>query len=319
MAVDWAQNSRDVVSPRVRDWINKNRGTLSNLENRWGLSGGENWRHPDTGHFSIEHLYGSKHLAQAAAGGDSKQVAGPPTALQAAEERRVAAEQYTEQIKKMRTAGLDGAGAGGGNDAIAAERARVMRQLQEPGMRDLTARVIAHEQAGEGGRADVLESLVNRAVVTGKHPRVLINNGFYGPVNRGEIGTKAPAWALKDYDQAAAEVGAGRNALGGRTDQGMLKEVAPGGRIPVRGEYYGWMGLRGEQKTAAARADQQADRAGVDRQMTEHRVVGTGQIDVNVNAPRNTFTRASGGGLFKKVAVNRRAQMEMASTSSGEE
>jgi hypothetical protein len=182
-------------------------------------------------------------------------------------------------------------------------------------MRDMTARVIAHEQAGGIGRADVLESLVNRAVVTGKHPRDLINSGFYGPVNRGEIGTKAPAWALKDYDTAAAQVGAGRNELGGRDDQGMINEVKPGGRRNIHGEYYGWMGLPGEQKTAAA----QADRAGVDRQMTEHRVVGTGRLDVNVNAPRGTFAKASGGGLFKKTTVNRRAQMEVAATSSGEE
>jgi hypothetical protein len=296
MAVDWAQNSRDVVSPRVADWISKNRGTLSNLENRWGLSGGENWRHPDTGHFSIEHLYGSEHLAKAA-GGDSAVTAngsdvGPGTGKGAGE-----------------------ATAAGGNAAIANERARVMKQLQEPGMRDLTARVIAHEQAGGAGRADVLESLVNRSVVTGKHPRDLINSGFYGPVNRGEIGTKAPAWALKDYDAASAAVGAGRNALGGRTDQGMINEVKPGGRVGVRGEYYGWMGLPGEQRTAAA----QANRADVDRQMTEHRVVGTGQLDVNVNAPKNTFAKASGGGLFKKVAMNRRTQMEPAATSLGEE
>jgi GH24 family phage-related lysozyme (muramidase) len=62
----------------------------------------------------------------------------------------------------------------------------------------------------------------------------------------------------------------------------------------------------------------QIARADVDRQMTEHRVVGTGQLDVNVNAPRGTFAKASGGGLFKKTTVNRRAQMEAAATSSGE-
>jgi hypothetical protein len=204
------------------------------------------------------------------------------------------------------TAGADS------NNPIAAERARVMKQLQEPGMRDLTARVISHEQAGEAGRADVLESLVNRAVVTGKHPRDLINSGFYGPVNRGTIGSgPAPAWALKDYDQAAADVAAGRNEIGGRVDQGMLGEVAPGGRVGVRGEYYGWMGLKGERKTAAARG---LDRAATDAQMAQ-KVEGTGKLSVNVNAPKGTSVNAEGGGLFKKTEVTRQTQMEPAASS----
>jgi hypothetical protein len=44
------------------------------------------------------------------------------------------------------------------------------------------------------------------------------------------------AYALKDFDQAARDIAAGRNVLGGRTDQGMLREVKPAGRIGVRGE-----------------------------------------------------------------------------------
>ena len=92
-----------------------------------------------------------------------------------------------------------------------------MQQLQQPGMRELVASVLAHEQAGGSGRADILESLVNRSVVTGKHPRDLIFSGFYGPVNRGAVSAMVrrgvPTWALSDYDQAAAEVGAGRELV----------------------------------------------------------------------------------------------------------
>jgi hypothetical protein len=61
-AVDWAQLSRNVVMPDVREWINGNRDTLKKLEQRWGLSGGENWHNPDTGHFSIERIFGDQHL-----------------------------------------------------------------------------------------------------------------------------------------------------------------------------------------------------------------------------------------------------------------
>jgi hypothetical protein len=61
-AVDWAQHSRDVVDPDVRQWIDGNRAVLKKLEQRWGLSGGENWHNPDTGHFSIELIFGEPHL-----------------------------------------------------------------------------------------------------------------------------------------------------------------------------------------------------------------------------------------------------------------
>jgi hypothetical protein len=61
-AVDWAQHSRNVVDPDVQTWINHNRNTLKKLELRWGLSGGENWNNPDTGHFSVERVLGQQHL-----------------------------------------------------------------------------------------------------------------------------------------------------------------------------------------------------------------------------------------------------------------
>jgi hypothetical protein len=46
----------------VRQWIDGNRAVLKKLEQRWGLSGGENWHNPDTGHFSIELIFGEPHL-----------------------------------------------------------------------------------------------------------------------------------------------------------------------------------------------------------------------------------------------------------------
>jgi hypothetical protein len=61
-AIDWAQHSRDVVDADVRQWIDSHRDLLRKLERRWGLSGGENWNDPDTGHFSIERIFGEEHL-----------------------------------------------------------------------------------------------------------------------------------------------------------------------------------------------------------------------------------------------------------------
>jgi hypothetical protein len=132
-----------------------------------------------------------------------------------------------------------------------------MEQLRDPATRDLAAWMIGHEMGNREARTDVLEALVNRAVVTGKHPYQLLTSGFYGPINRfrrryGRL-PKAEDWALSDLDYAAEQVGAGRNVLGGRTDQGMPHEVKPGGRIMSRGEAYGWMGVKGERSTVAAR------------------------------------------------------------------
>jgi hypothetical protein len=61
-AIDWAQSSRNVVTRDVQNWIDANRDTLRKLERRWGMSGGENWNNPDTGHFSIERIFGEQHL-----------------------------------------------------------------------------------------------------------------------------------------------------------------------------------------------------------------------------------------------------------------
>jgi hypothetical protein len=62
LAVDWSQSGRSVVSRDVQGWINQNPKTLNELESKWGMSGGEHWRNPDTGHFSIQNIYGTEHL-----------------------------------------------------------------------------------------------------------------------------------------------------------------------------------------------------------------------------------------------------------------
>jgi hypothetical protein len=151
------------------------------------------------------------------------------------------------------------------NPEIAAERAKVMEQLKEPGMRELVAATLAQEASTAEGRADVLESLVNRAVVQKKHPRELITAGgragsFYGPYRRGEVQAALAKGmsqaALAEYDAAAAAVAAGRNRIQGRIDQGMRREVRRLGRIKVAGEYYGFWNKEEESKTAAYRAAQ---------------------------------------------------------------
>jgi hypothetical protein len=64
-AIDWAQQKRNVVAADVQHWIDGHRDVLRKLERCWGLSGGENWHNPDTGHFSIERIFGEPHLKAA--------------------------------------------------------------------------------------------------------------------------------------------------------------------------------------------------------------------------------------------------------------
>jgi hypothetical protein len=157
---------------------------------------------------------------------------------------------------------------------------------------------------------------------TGQYGRDVISNK---PIT---IGDRPGQYHIRhEIVQPQTQVASQRDDLSGYRDvTGGSDTRSDWHAIGARGDLSGYRDVTGRSDTGSdwhaigARGDLSGmRRADVDRQMTEHRVVGTGQIDVNVNAPRNTFTRASGGGLFKKVAVNRRAQMEMASTSSGEE
>jgi hypothetical protein len=85
LAIDWAQHSRNVVDRDVGQWIANNREKLNALEQKWGMSGGEHWAHPDTGHFSVDTLFGSKHLEAMRGGGT---LAGPTGGAGSAEDRK---------------------------------------------------------------------------------------------------------------------------------------------------------------------------------------------------------------------------------------
>ncbi|MFG1212005.1 hypothetical protein V5F72_24075 [Xanthobacter flavus] len=108
----------------------------------------------------------------------------------------------------------------------------------------------------------VLESLLNRAAMTGKSVRELVNSGFYGPVNRGEI--KAEPQGTRFYQKAQDaldDAAAGSNHIELRTDQGMANEhryadanPGVGGKKRFGADWYSHMGPDGvkyAQKTQA--------------------------------------------------------------------
>jgi hypothetical protein len=52
-AVDVNQQRRNVISKPLAEWWDKNQAAVSEAERRWEMSGGEHWRNPDRGHFSV--------------------------------------------------------------------------------------------------------------------------------------------------------------------------------------------------------------------------------------------------------------------------
>jgi len=225
------------------------------------------WRYGGTTGGGTTDAQAQQQIEKATETAQKAQLAAPPTKYMPYQ-RELSAGTSTGSAAvrgKEVTAGSESVGTVAGNKDIAAERERVIKQLSEPGMRELVASTISHEQGGAEGRGDVLESLVNRSVVTGKHPRDLITGGgrkgsFYGPYRRGEVQATlakgVPEPVLKQYDALQAQVAAGRNRIQGRTDQGMVNEIHEefGKKIKVAGEYYGFMGNKGEKNTAAYRA-----------------------------------------------------------------
>jgi hypothetical protein len=220
--------------------------------------------------------------------------------------------------------GADGAAPAGGHasNAIAAERARFFDQLnKDPAAKSTVAWLLGQEHGQSlETRKDVLESLANRAAATGKTPRQLLLGGFYGPLNRvGRRLMQSDPHGLDLYEQAASDVAAGRNVLGGRTDQGMPHEVSPTGRIIRSREAYGWMGIRREHQTAAAR-EARGERVAAPQQVA---VNGSAKVEVHVKADpgtKATKTKANGTGSLKDVNLKKTSQMApAASTSSDEE
>ena len=143
---------------------------------------------------------------------------------------------------------------------VQAERAEMIADLQRPELRNLVSATLATEKADTEGQKDVLEAMVNRAVAykragTYKGMEQMIKGGFYGPYNRGvTAGVMAKGLSPERAAQVGGmigEVGAGRNVLGGLTDQGMINEIV-GASEKIRGEYYGLMGGGSKAQRATA-------------------------------------------------------------------
>ena len=64
-AVDVNQQSRNVISKPLAEWWDQNQDAVSEAERRWEMTGGEHWRNPDRGHFSVHRPLGSDEMEAA--------------------------------------------------------------------------------------------------------------------------------------------------------------------------------------------------------------------------------------------------------------
>jgi SLT domain-containing protein len=144
--------------------------------------------------------------------------------------------------------------------AVQAERADIIAEMQKPELQNLISATLATEAGNAEDQKNVLEALVNRAVAAkarGQYKGIesMIKGGFYGPYNRGETAAVMAKGLSESRGQQVAgfinELGAGRNVLGGLTDQGMINEIKGAIKEKVGEDYYGLQGLGGETATAA--------------------------------------------------------------------
>jgi hypothetical protein len=146
-----------------------------------------------------------------------------------------------------------------GLKAVQGERADIVADLMRPELRNLVSATLATEAQGAEDQKNVLESLVNRGVnakAAGTYKGVedMIKSGFYGPYNRGETAAVMAKGLSDARSQQVAgmiqEIGAGRNALGGLSDQGMINEIHGAIKEQHGEDYYGL--LKGSDTQSAA-------------------------------------------------------------------
>jgi hypothetical protein len=147
-----------------------------------------------------------------------------------------------------------------GLKAVQAERADIVEEMKRPEMRNLISATLATEASGVEDQKNVLEGLTNRLVAqkragTYKGVEAAIKSGFYGPYNRGETQAVMQKGLSDVRSQQVGsmidELGKGRNALGGLTDQGMINEIKGAIKEQHGEDFYGLQGIAGEKETAA--------------------------------------------------------------------
>jgi hypothetical protein len=115
---------------------------------------------------------------------------------------------------------------------------------------------------------------------------------------------------------SALDINVAKNPMGGRTTDMPpdVEETAWRHGLSWGGRFGDPMHFEAMGPEAAANKRKILEARGVidKKQAAETKVNGTGKITVDVNAPKGTNVGAEGGGLFKKVEINRQTQMSEA-------
>jgi hypothetical protein len=227
------------------------------------------------------------------------------------------------------------------NAFIASRRASFAHELSDPSKRLQFAAMMMSENPGAAQA--VAESAMNRSDLTHKSLMQMLHSGFYGPINRGQLGSymehlRRDPRAMARMNAAIDSALAGSDIIHGATDQGSGHDPNvnwPGGRTVIHGETFNdWAGGGGHAASARWRENFErgaaggvvGDRGELNRRALipqTHRVEGSADINVNVSAPPGTRVTGKSAGLFKPIAMTRQTQMAHAaqgpSTAAGAE
>ncbi len=197
------------------------------------------------------------------------------------------------------------AGGAGASDFLQAQRARMAEEVRkDPKLGAMLRGLAVAEDARDP--EGVVEALANRAAYTHKSIRSLMYSGFYGPMNRGQVGPNNDPKVQAAIDR----VWGGENRLQGATDQGTYGDPNarwPGGRIHPPGAsrsaiYNDWGGGPGGHEGARLfRESQQRqvlEAAAAHRSLPNIGIVG-GDRDLLQQGRRSGLFGAPGGGEFK--------------------
>jgi hypothetical protein len=137
-----------------------------------------------------------------------------------------------------------------GSEYLRNQRARFDDEFKKnPPLKRELANLIVHENLG--ARTGVVEALFNRMAMTGGTVAQGMHNGFYGPINGGQVhwtGSAADWKAMRYIDEALA----GSNLIQGYTDQGSRGDPnyeRGGVGININGERFNDWGGAGSRST----------------------------------------------------------------------
>jgi hypothetical protein len=129
---------------------------------------------------------------------------------------------------------------------IAQQRQQWVHEIESnPRLRQYAAAAMSLEAGDDVAYLGAVESLFNRTQQRRSRISKELTNGFYGPVNRGEVDARIKRgmepWMYEKFDRALEAVKNGSDLIEGRTDQGMRNEII-GPRAKYGSEYFGYMG-----------------------------------------------------------------------------